>query len=217
MEKMRRVVAGSKSEGARERRQTAHTEVVERLDGVGIRTGGFTGSQSSVRSAMSDGARRQVAELEEREAREQARAERERAAQVAMFEEGALALAVVNALDEGEAFSPRMLRGELVGHTPAELKAIVSARQDHEDARFEAEELREFRKWKEARGEGGQADVSAPTSLQKEAGAQMESRAATERARRRDHLYTMGRAREQSVELIKAAESYKRRYGVGWS
>jgi hypothetical protein len=215
MGKMRRVVAGSKSEGARERRQTAHTEVVERLDGVGIRTGGFTGSQSSVRSAMSDGMRRQVAELEEREARAHARLEAERAAEVAAFEESALSAAVLMALEEGEAFSPRMLRGEQVGHTKDELIAIVSARQDHEDARFEAEELREFRKWKETRGE--QADVSAPSELQKEAGAAMESRAATERRRRHDHLYTMARAREQSVELIKAAESYKKRYGVGWS
>jgi hypothetical protein len=213
---MRRVIVGSKSEGARATRQAVRDEVAERLQEVGVPIGGFTGDATSVRSTMSDGLRRQVAQLEEREAREQAKWERERQAEVDRFAESANRHAIAMALEAGEEFHPRMLAGQGLGHTPRELVEAVSARQDVEDQRFEAAELEEFRKWKAARQAGAQADNSAPTPLQLEAGAQMQARAARERTRRRDTLWTLGRAREQTRQMIKSAEAYKRRYGESW-
>jgi hypothetical protein len=213
---MRRVIPGSKSEGARATRQAVRDEVAERLQDVGVPIGGFAGDVTSVRSTMSDGLRRQVAQNEEREAREQAKLERERQARVDAFAESANRHAIAMALEAGEEFHPRMLAGQGLGHTVRELVEAVSIRQDVEDQRFEAAELEEFRKWKAARQAGAQADNSAPTQLQLEAGAQMQARAARERARRRDTLWTLGLAREQTFGMIKSAEAYKARYGESW-
>jgi hypothetical protein len=121
MDRPRRVVPGFKSESERERRQSVRAEVAERLEAVGVPTGGFTGDVTSVRSTMSDGLRRQVAALEEREAREQAKIERERQAPVEAFERSANQHAIAMALEAGEQFSPRMLHGEGLGHQPHEL------------------------------------------------------------------------------------------------
>jgi len=207
---------GFRSEGARAERQAVRQETVERLEGAGFRTGGFTGDPSSVRSGMSDGLRRQIAQNEEREARAQAKIESKRAERVAAFAESANQHAIAMALEAGEQFNPRMLHGEGLGHTPAELIELVSARQDVEDLRFEAAELEEFRRWKAQKTASTSADNSAPTQLQLEAGAQTQARAERERARRRDTLWTLGRAREQTYEMIKSAEAYKARYGESW-
>ena len=75
---MRRVVAGSKSEGERSRRRAAREETAETLQARGIPLGGFDGA-GSVRSAMSPGLQRRLEEAEEAEAREQTKLERQRA------------------------------------------------------------------------------------------------------------------------------------------
>jgi hypothetical protein len=205
---MRRVIAGFKSEGERQRRAASRAETVETLEGAGFPTGGFTGDASSVRSTMSDGLRRQVAQLEEREAREQARIERERQAEVAAFAESANRHAIAMALEQGEEFHPRMLSGQGLGHTVRELVEAVSARQDIEDQRFEAAELQEFREWKRRRDEGTQADNSAPTARQIAEHELMQERAARFRQKINGRVETRRIAHE---EALKRAE-YERRW-----
>jgi hypothetical protein len=191
MERMRRVVPGFKAEGAKLERQSARAETVERLEGVGVRAGGFEGSPSSVRSGMSDGLHRQIVLNEERESRESAKAEAERAARVEAFAESALQHAIQQALESGEEFNPRMLRGEQLGHTPRELIEQVSARQDIEDERFEAQELQEFRAWKAQKSASTSADLSAPTQRQLEAEQLMQARAKRFREKENDRLITL--------------------------
>jgi hypothetical protein len=214
---MRRVVAGFKSAGERDRRKAAHQETVETLEAAGVPTGGFG---DSVYARMSPGLRGAIAEAAAEEAYKAAKAERERRHQAeqwqARSEEAARHIAIREALEAGEDASPRALRGEALGHTPAELIAIVAAQQDVEDQRFEAAELREFRRWKAERSADTSADVSAPTSLQLEQGSQTQARAATERRRRNDRLFTLQMAREQTFQMIKSAEGYKKRYGESW-
>src|SRR5512132_1684113 len=78
---MRRVVAGSKSEGEIQRRQSVRQEMAEALEAVGVPTGGFDGT-GSVRDRMSPGLRGAIAQAEA-EAYEAAQEERRRCVRVA--------------------------------------------------------------------------------------------------------------------------------------
>jgi hypothetical protein len=135
------------------------------LQAQGVRLGGF--GESSVRSQMSPRLQRQIAESEEREARESARLERERPSRVGAWRERSLQAAITQALELGEELNnPRALRGEPLGHTPAEFVSLMSARQDVEDRAAEAPERREFERWKAAQSASSSGDVSAPTVRQ---------------------------------------------------
>jgi hypothetical protein len=117
---MRRVIVGSKSEGARAKRQAVRDEVAERLQEAGVPIGGFG---ESLRSQMSPATQRQIAEAEAVEAYEMAKEERKRAARAQAWqersEEAARQIAVAEAVAAGEDASPRALRGERLGHEPA--------------------------------------------------------------------------------------------------
>ncbi len=99
------------------------------------------------REQMSDGLRRRALE-EAQETRESARAERERRQRAVLLQERAIAAAVTDAGQRGEDVTPRMLRGQQVGHTPAGVHGLVSAQQDLEDRRHEARERAAFHRWR---------------------------------------------------------------------
>ena len=63
-------------------------------------------------------------------------------------------------------FSARAALRDGIGHTPGEFIALTSAQQDLEDARAEAVEAAEFRRWRQERMEGTWADTSAPTEAE---------------------------------------------------
>jgi hypothetical protein len=176
--------AGFKSEGARATRQTVRDEMAERLEGAGIRIGGFG---DSLRAQMSPATQRRIAEAEAAEAYEAAKQERERAVRAQAWQERSEELARRTAVDEalaaGEDASPRALRGERLGHEPHEFLALMSARQDHEDMVLEAKRLEYLRRCEAAYDAGDYADNSAPTQRQLEADELMRARAARYRAR----------------------------------
>jgi hypothetical protein len=134
---------------------------------------------------MSPRLQRQIAEAEAAEARDQAKAERQRAERAETLRESANQAAIAQALQEGEEFHSRMLRGQGVGHQPAEFIALASARQGVEDERAAALEMAAFRQWQAAQSASNSGDVSAPSQRQLEADRLMRERA----ARYRDKEY----------------------------
>jgi hypothetical protein len=176
---MRRVVAGFKSEGERQRRAASRAETVETLAARGVSLGGFG---DSLRSQMSPATQARIAEAEAVEAYEAAKAERERSVRAQAWqerqEEAARQSAIREALEAGEDASPRALRGERLGHTTSEFIALMSARQDVEDAQLEAAKRQAMRRWEASYDAGMSGDVSAPTALQLEEGHQTQQRAA---------------------------------------
>ena len=121
--------------------------------------GGFNGA---ARSQMSPGLLRQIAAQEEQEARQAAEERRKREAKAEAWRSRAVQSAVAEALDAGEQFSPQMLEGHGLGHTQSEFVALVSARQDHEDAMAAAREWQEFRRWQEERSASMSDRVGSP-------------------------------------------------------
>jgi hypothetical protein len=105
--------------------------------------GGFGGS---LRSQMSPVLRRRLAEEEDREARQVREEERARAQRAEAFKESSIQGAIHQALENGEAFSPRWLRGEKLGHTTSEFIAQRAAQMDVEDAQREARRQAAIRK-----------------------------------------------------------------------
>jgi hypothetical protein len=95
---------------------------------------------------------------------------------------------------------PRALRGEGVGHTPADFLALRSAEMDREDLMAEAAQRRQYQKWLLRKSSLTSADTSAPTQLQLEEGAQMQARAAKYRARSREQAEILQKARELAAE-----------------
>jgi hypothetical protein len=135
--------------------------------------GGFGGS---IRSMMSDGLQRRLAEQEAAEAREAAQEERERALRAEAFRESNLQAAIAAALEAGEEFHPRMLRGERLGHTTSEFIAARSAQMDVEDAQLAARQRVAYNRFLAAQGELNSGDMSAPTPEQQASRAVSEER-----------------------------------------
>ena len=187
---MRRVIPGSKSEGERLRHRTSHQETVETLQAAGFRTGGFAGAGSSVRSQMSPDLLRRVEEAEALEDQKAAREQAVRAEAARSWQENQLQSAVTAALVAGEASNPRKLRGETLGHSPAEAVALASARQDHEDMLAEAAKREYLRRVEAQYDAGNQADNSPPTAEQLEAKQLMQQRAKRYREREQDREIT---------------------------
>jgi hypothetical protein len=203
---MRRVVAGSKSEGERQRRQSVRQELVEVVEGVGISTGGFAGA-GSVSDRMSPGLRGAIAQAEAVEAYEAAQEQRRHSARVAQFqersEEAARQIAIQEALAAGEDASPRALRGERLGHTHGEFVALMSARMDVEDMQLEAAKWQAMRRWEAQYDAGQYADVSAPSARQLEEEDRMQERM---QAVRRDNRL-LQRARQHTEEVAREIRS----------
>jgi hypothetical protein len=84
-------------------------------------------------------------------------------------------------MDAGEQFSPRMLEGRGLGHTPSEFIALVNAKLDREAAQAAAREAQEFRRWQAEQS----ADVSAPTEAELEEKRDLAARLESRRARKR--------------------------------
>jgi hypothetical protein len=127
------------------------------IDRDGIH-GGFGGS---LRSQMSEQLQRRIAEQEAAEAREAAQEERARAQRAEVHQENAIQAAISQALENGEDFHPRMLRGERLGHTRQEFLAMQSARMDAEDAQLAARQQAAFRKWQAEQSASMSGDTSA--------------------------------------------------------
>jgi hypothetical protein len=124
--------------------------------------GGFGGS---LRSQMSPQLQRRIAEQEAAEAREAAQEERARAQRREDFEARNVQAAISQALETGEEFSPRMLRGQGYGRTRSEAIAYYSELQDMEDARAQVRERREFEQWQIQRSAAMSGDTSADLVL----------------------------------------------------
>ncbi|HEX6758640.1 MAG TPA: hypothetical protein VF086_09570 [Propionibacteriaceae bacterium] len=185
---MRRVVAGSKSEGERLRRQSVRQEMVETLEAVGISTGGFAGG-GSIRDRMSPGLQARLADAEAEEAFQAAKEERARSLRAEQWqersEEAARRIAIGEAMAAGEDAGPRALRGERLGHQPHEFIELVAAQQDHEDLVEAARQRREFERWQAGQSADTSGDMSAPTARQLEAAELQRARA--KRYREREH------------------------------
>jgi colicin import membrane protein len=135
--------------------------------------GGFGGS---IRSRMSEDLQIRLEAVEAQDQMDAAKAEKDRKRRVEQFQERAQQAAIAAALEAGQAFHPRMLRGEGVGHTPAEFIAQAHARMDVEDAHAEAQAAADYRRWQREYYAGTSADTSAPTAQQLEEGAQTQAR-----------------------------------------
>jgi hypothetical protein len=106
--------------------------------------GGFN---NSLRSQMSPQLQRRIAEQEAAEAREAKAEERARAERREDLEARNIQAAIAQAIENGEEWSPRMLRGQGYGRTRAEAIAYFSGLQDMEDRKAELAERREFEQW----------------------------------------------------------------------
>jgi hypothetical protein len=124
--------------------------------------GGFNGT---LRSQMSPTLQRRLAEEEDREAREAKREERERAQRAEAFQADSIQGAIALALASGEAFHPRWLRGEKLGHTTSEFIAQRSAQMDIEDAQREARRQAAIRKVLAQLDESNSGDFTADEVL----------------------------------------------------
>lgn len=154
--------------------------------------GGFGGS---IRGQMSDKLRRRLHEEEASEAIETARVERDRQQRGEQLQQQALRAAIENALDAGESFQPRWLRGEQIGHTRSEFLALASTRMDLEDRRIEMAERAAFNRWQAERTADTSADVSAPTPAELEDQATTAARAAEYRRKHHERSETIRHAR----------------------
>jgi hypothetical protein len=123
--------------------------------------GGFGGS---LRSQMSPQVQRRIAEQEAAEAREAAQEERARAQRREDFETRNVQAAIAMAIENGQEWSPRMLRGQGYGRTRSEAIAYYSELQDMEDRRAEVREAKEFENWKIQRSASMSGDTSAHTT-----------------------------------------------------
>jgi hypothetical protein len=135
--------------------------------------GGFGGS---LRSQMSDQLQRKIAAEEAAEAREAAQEERARAQRVEALQENAIQAAIAMAIENGEEFHPRMLRGERIGHTSQEFIAMVSAQQDLQDAQLAARQRITYNRWLEQQGELNSGDMTAPSPEETSARAERDER-----------------------------------------
>ena len=162
------------------------------MTGEVLMGGGFNGS---ARSQMSPGLLRQIAEQEDREARQAAEEVRKREERAEEWRSRATAAAIQDAVAAGEQFHPGMLAGRGLGHTKQEFIALASARQDHEDAIAAAREQAKFRAWQLEQTASVSINTSAPTPAELAEQAQITSRAEAYRARRRDRSETIQAAR----------------------
>jgi hypothetical protein len=158
--------------------------------------GGFDSS----RSAMSEDLQIRLAAADAIQADEDAKAERARKQRVEALQERAQQAAIAAALAEGQAFSPKMLRGEGLGHRPSEFIAQRAAMMDIEDAHAEAQAAAEYRRWQAEHYAATSADTSAPTSLQLEEGAQMQARARRHREREYERERAVREARRLAAQ-----------------
>jgi hypothetical protein len=180
--------------------------------------GGFGGS---LRSMMSPQLQRKLSEQEDLEARELAREQREQRVRAEQFQETAIQAAVQAALEAGETFHPRMLRGERLGHTPSEFIAQRSAQMDIEDAQRQARRDAAIRKMMAELAEAESGDTTADLVLSERAEqVKREDRAREARLSRsvRNHVkrQTVEAARRASLDdttkIIYATERMRRGY-----
>jgi hypothetical protein len=157
---------------------------------------------------MSEQLQRRIAAEESREAREAAQQERERREAAEQYQTRALQGAIADAVQRGEDIHPRALRGEGLGHTPAEFIALASAHMDLEDFQAEAAERRAYQRWQLQRSAAHSGDMSAPSQLQLEEGHQMQARAAKFREKVRDSIEVRRIAGQETARRLKNAGVY---------
>jgi hypothetical protein len=105
--------------------------------------GGF--ADAGIRARMSESLQRRLAEDDAREARETAKAERERAHHADRQRERAIADLVRQAIERGDQVTMHQrATGEGLGRTPSEFIASRAAIMDLEDRRAEADERAAF-------------------------------------------------------------------------
>jgi hypothetical protein len=118
---------------------------------------------------MSPQLQRQIALQEQAEAKEAREEERLRAQRREALEENAIRAAINQAVENGQEFHPRMLRGERLGRTRQEAIAYYSELQDMEDRRAEVREAKEFENWKIQRSASLSGETSADLILSERA------------------------------------------------
>jgi hypothetical protein len=161
--------------------------------------GGFGGS---LRSQMSPQLQRQIALQEQAEAKEAREEERARAQRIEDLEARNVQAAIAMAIENGQEFSPRMLRGQGYGRTRSEAIAYYSELQDMEDRRAEVREAKEFENWKIQRSAGLSGDTTADLILSERA-----EREKQETRQREDRMSSTVRnhVRRQTVEEARKA------------
>jgi hypothetical protein len=166
--------------------------------------GGFGGV---MRAQMSEGLQRRIAEEEDREARQVREEERARAQRAEAFKESNIQGAIAMALESGESFHPRWLRGEKLGHTTSEFIAQRAAMMDVEDQRREARRQAAIRKMMAELSEAETGDTSAHTIMAERA------EKAEADARRDRVLLQRGRQiqRHQTIRLAREAAAIDRK------
>jgi hypothetical protein len=128
-----------------------------------IRDGIHGGFNGSLRSQMSPQLQKRLAEEEAAEARELAQERREQRVRAEQFQESSIQGAIAMALEAGESFHPRWLRGEKLGHTTSEFIAQRSAQMDAEDMQREARVRAAHRKLQAQLEQQYYGDTSAHT------------------------------------------------------
>jgi hypothetical protein len=160
--------------------------------------GGFSGSSTS---PMSDDLRIRMEAAESIVEAEVAKQERDRRHRAEILAERAQQAAIQAALAEGQVFSPRMLRGEGLGHRPADFIAQRAATMDIEDAHAEAERAAEYRRWQAEHYASTSADTSAPTPAEAEANRLDAERSAKYRDRIIERRVTLQHTQRQAEEI----------------
>jgi hypothetical protein len=176
--------------------------------------GGFN---NSLRSQMSEGLQRRLAEQEAAEAREAAQEQREQRMRAEAHQESAIQAAIAMELERGEAFHPRWLRGEKLGHTPSEFIALRAEQMDVEDAQREARVRAAHRKLQAQLEQQEYGDLTAPTPEEMASRAERDERHREARiqgsVRRFERAKTVKEARaaalHDAIGLVVAAERYR--------
>jgi hypothetical protein len=180
--------------------------------------GGFGGA---LRSQMSPQLQRRLAEEEDREARELAQEQREQRVRAEQFQETAIQGAIAMALEAGEAFHPRWLRGERLGNTTSEFIAQRAQMMDVEDAQREARQAVAYRKWQLEQSASLSGDTTADLVLAERAerdGQETRRREARLSSAVRNHVkrQTVEEARKaafgDTAKVIYGLESMRSRY-----
>jgi hypothetical protein len=180
--------------------------------------GGFNGS---LRSQMSPQLQRRLAEAEAAEAKQARDEERQRAQRREDLEARNVQAAIAMAIENGEEFSPRMLRGQGYGRTRSEAIAYYSDLQDMEDRRAEVREAKEFEQWQIQRSASLSGDSTADLVLAERAerdGREERQREARMNASVRRHVkrQTVEEARKaafgDTAKVIYGLESMRSRY-----
>lgn len=173
-------------------------------------TAATEGFGTALRARMSPDLQRKIAQQQHDEAREAAVESRRREAESAQWQERNLQAAAQQAVNAGEAMTPRLMNGEGLGRSPAEFVRQQYALMDIEDAQERARQAVAFRRWQAAQTANTTADMTAPTQLEVEHATRAEEQRQDEIRRGREVHH-----RRREIRGMIRADHSLRRQGLG--